>query len=90
MSEEKWGAILAVSTLLIGGTVCTAIVVKNNKMVMASTNRNIPNRMLAIYEEGAHAHRNGVPANANPYIGSFGGGAAETWLNGWIDAKEQR
>jgi hypothetical protein len=43
-------------------------------------------------EEGAKAFRAGVPAEANPYKGSWRQGVIENaraWLDGWITAKEQ-
>ncbi len=40
-------------------------------------------------QRGREAFLNGVPAQANPYAGSQYATAAESWLEGWIAAKQE-
>lgn len=43
--------------------------------------------LASIVESGKQAKRAGVPANANPYIGSRDGAR---WLNGWMEEAEKQ
>lgn len=40
------------------------------------------------YWEGYRACEMGIPANANPYQGAFGGDGG--WMKGYIDAKQKQ
>lgn len=86
--SDKSVVFCVVGFLLIIVTIGTFGVIKGNEPVTASTGIGVPRRELDIYEQGAHARRNGVPANANPYAVAHCSSEAATWLNGWIDAKE--
>ena len=45
---------------------------------------------IKVHAEGERAFRLGIPANANPYQGQNGlSYASESWLDGYMDAKEQ-
>jgi uncharacterized protein YxeA len=74
---KKYFAILAVVIAVIWGM---CFMVKE-----ASKGRDA--YLASIVESGKQAKRAGVPANANPYIGSRDGAR---WLNGWMEEAEKQ
>lgn len=87
----KLASIIVFCSLVMAIVVTTIIAINfinEREPVTCSTGVEVPRHSFRIYEQGAHARRNGVPANANPYAVAHCSSEAATWLNGWIDVKE--